>query len=179
MAKHIKLILMVVCLLASMCVFSESDIFIDTVYKNDILLNEKELGELKDGIYDKHPSNYLTLASELLKRNKFDEAAFWYYVGRIRYKAYLRSQPDLIGSEESAFFAAMDMGLGYSINPYLREDKNRLVKIVSKSLKWHKKKQNGFTPKSKFSGIYKEIENDLESFLNDVKDGRYKKYRKN
>src|ERR1700740_2725989 len=45
--------------------------------------------QLADGIVDKPPATYFSLATELYREGQKNEAAFWYFVGLIRYRAWI------------------------------------------------------------------------------------------
>ena len=45
--------------------------------------------ELEIGIQNKAPSTYFALATELFRSGRKDDAAFWYYVGQLRYRFFV------------------------------------------------------------------------------------------
>src|SRR5580658_6200074 len=58
--------------------------------------------QLADGIVDKPPATYFSLATELYREGQKDEAAFWYYVGLIRYRAWMLAKVKGADSSDEA-----------------------------------------------------------------------------
>ncbi|WP_438467005.1 hypothetical protein [Marinomonas sp. PE14-40] len=125
---------------------------------------EESVETIKQSITDKHPISYITLATKLLNEGKLDEAVKWYYVGQMRFRAYLMANPNLEKSGDPALYASLNYVIGTPINEYAGQNSDHWVKLIEESIKWHSDNPNGFTPKSTHEEIYKEIEGDFFKF---------------
>jgi hypothetical protein len=110
--------------------------------------NAQSAKQIEDGIEKKHPAAYFILAKKLFEEGKKDEATFWFYVGQIRYRAYLRTNPNLNPSGDPALFSSLFSVLGPVINSYAFGDTPGLVKTIDRALDWDAKNADSFTPKS-------------------------------
>ncbi|SUD90157.1 hypothetical protein [Psychrobacter phenylpyruvicus] len=128
---------------------------------SDNELADQSIEDLKQGIADKHPLNYFILAAKLFNEGSFDEAVKWYYVGQIRFRAYLEANPDLEQSDDPALFYALRYSLGTPINQYAGQNVDNWARLIEEAYKWHSDNPNGFTPKSSHKQIYQEIESGM------------------
>jgi hypothetical protein len=108
--------------------------------------------ELEIGIQNKAPSTYFALATELFRSGQKDDAAFWYYVGQLRYRFLVlakakASEP----SEEQAHFWLLSESVGQSIYEKADQRSGALVQALDRALAWDLEQPNGYTSKSTFS----------------------------
>lgn len=128
---------------------------------SDNELADQSIEDLKQDIVDKHPVNYFILAAKLYNEGSFDEAVKWYYIGQIRFRAYLEANPDLEQSEDPALYYALRYSLGTPINEYAGQNVDNWARLIEEAYKWHSDNPNGFTPKSSHQQIYQEIESGM------------------
>ena len=121
---------------------------------------------IKSDITGKHPLSYIILASKLFEQQKYDDAVLWYYIGQIRYRAYLKSNPNLEPSGDPALYSSLKYVVGTPINQQAGSNPDNWAAIVGQALEWHSNNKNSFTPKSEYPAIYNEIENEFKEFQN-------------
>ncbi len=91
--------------------------------------------QLADGIVDKAPTTYFALATELYREGQKDEAAFWYYVGLIRYRAWMLAKgKDAESSDEQYHFYMLTHSVGQSIYQHVDRDSEK-IKLSPDSFK--------------------------------------------
>ena len=121
-------------------------------------LAEQNPTQLKAGIEAKHPAAYYTLAAKLFKDSATkQEAIFWFYVGQLRYRYYLKATPDLRPDGDPALFASFSEVIGRPINEYAGGVPDVWIAQINKALEWDTVHDNGFTPKSKSPEDYRQI----------------------
>lgn len=120
---------------------------------------EMTVESIKQNITDKHPLNYIILASMLFNEGQKDEAVKWYYIGQIRFRAYLNANPDLAASGDPALYSSLKYVVGTPINEYAGQNPDNWAKLIKDAITWHRNNPNGFMPKSENVDIYTEIEN--------------------
>lgn len=72
-----------------------------------------------------HPSNYFVYAARLYHEGAKEDAAFWFYVGQIRYKFYLAANPNLEPSSDPALYSSLHESVGSVINLWVHERQSR------------------------------------------------------
>ena len=132
--------------------------------KSDNHIEKESVASIKQGITEKHPVNYIILASKLMKEGESDEAVKWYYVGQMRFRAYLKANPKLEKSGDPALYSSLKHVAGAPINEYAGQNPDHWVKLIEESMHWHETNPNGFTPKIKNEKIYKEIKDSFTEF---------------
>src|SRR5215472_14349659 len=87
--------------------------------------------QLADDIVNKPPATYFSLATELYREGQRNEAAFWYFVGLIRYRAWiLATGKDGESSEEPYHFWLLTHSVGQSIYQHVNRDSEDLIKAI-------------------------------------------------
>jgi hypothetical protein len=118
--------------------------------------------QLADGIVDRPPATYFSLATELYREGQKDEAAFWYYVGLIRYRAWiLATGKDGQSSDESYHFWLLSNSVGQSIYAHVNRDSKALIKAIDRALAWDLEQPNGYTSKEAFKAQYERARQEL------------------
>jgi hypothetical protein len=107
--------------------------------------------ELEQGIQNQPPATYFALATELFRQGRTEDAAFWYYVGELRYRLLLlargkSSEP----SDEQAHFWFLSESVGQSIYEKAEQRSAALVRAIDRALAWDIEQPNGYTSKSTF-----------------------------
>lgn len=118
--------------------------------------------QLADGIVDKPPATYFSLATELYREGQKDEAAFWYYVGLIRYRAWiLATGKEGESSDEPYHFWLLTHSVGQSIYQHVDRDSKDLIKAIDRALAWDLEQPNGYTSKIAFKAQYERARQEL------------------
>ena len=134
--------------------------------------NFASVEELSNEITKKHPVTYIQLAAELLKNGEKDEAVVWYYIGQMRYRAHLMSNPNLDPSGDPALYSSLKYVVGTPINEYAGSDVDNWEALISRALEWNSSNENTFTPKDQHPEIYKEIEDNFLEFRKYVSENK-------
>jgi hypothetical protein len=107
--------------------------------------------ELKQGIQNKEPATYFALATELYRKGQKDDAAFWYFVGELRYRFLVLAKARGSGlSEEQAHFWILSESVGQSIYQRANQRSTALVRAIDQALEWDLEQPNGYTSKTDF-----------------------------
>lgn len=110
--------------------------------------NSLSAKQLESGIEKEHPAAYFILAQKLYGEGRRDDATMWFYIGQIRYRAYLITNPNLNPSGDPAVFSSLFNTIGPVINGYAFGDIPQLLKIIDRALDWDAKNPDAFTPNS-------------------------------
>jgi len=119
-----------------------------------------------------HPAAFYRYASRLFQEGKKDDAVFWFYVGELRYRFYLKAHPNLEPSGDPALFASLHETVGRTINRYTARNQNLWLSQIDKALAWDDQHFNGFTSKTKFKKEYQENRSGLIEMKKSLKASR-------
>jgi hypothetical protein len=126
--------------------------------------------ELANGIVDKAPATYFALATELYREDQKDEAAFWYYVGLIRYRAWMLAKVKGVDSSDEAYhFWLLSHSVGQSIYLHVDRDSASLTRAIDRALAWDLAQPNGYTSKEAFKGQYERARQELLALRQQIK----------
>lgn len=117
-------------------------------------LSEQSVKQLRSELTAKHPAAYFYLADVLFEQGKEDEAAIMFYVGQIRYRAYintLRTQP---AASEETTYEALKNDVGEEINLYAARNLDNWIRLLEQAVVWHNQHPNEFLPKEDYSLLY-------------------------
>ena len=95
--------------------------------------NSMSAKQLESGIEKQHPAAYFILAQKLYGEGRRDDATMWFYIGQIRYRAYLITNPNLNPSGDPAVFSSLFNTIGPVINGYAFGDIPQLLKIIDRA----------------------------------------------
>jgi hypothetical protein len=127
--------------------------------------------QLADGIVDKPPATYFSLATELYREGQKDEAAFWYYVGLVRYRAWmLATGKDAESSDEPYHFWLLSHSVGQSIYKNVDRNSAALIRAIDRALAWDLEQPNGYTSKDAFKAQYERARQELLSLRERIKE---------
>lgn len=115
---------------------------------------EQSVRQLESELTTKHPSAYFYLARGLFNRGDKDEAVLMYYVGQIRYRAYINTLTEGEAAEEEQTYDALKEEIGDDVNIYAAEDLDNWIALLDKAVEWHKKHPNEFLPTDEYSLLY-------------------------
>jgi hypothetical protein len=126
--------------------------------------------ELADGIVDKAPATYFALATELYREGQKDQAAFWYFVGLIRYRAWiLATGKDGQSSDEPYHFWLLTHSVGQSIYAHVDRDSAALIQAIDRALTWDLEQPNGYTSKDAAKAQYERARQELLALRQKIK----------
>ena len=126
--------------------------------------------QLADDIVNKPPATYFSLATELYREGQKNEAAFWYFVGLIRYRAWiLATGRDGESSEEPYHFWLLTHSVGQSIYRHVDRDSEGLIKAIDRALTWDLQQPNGYTSKDAFKAQYERARQELLALREKIK----------
>src|SRR6187402_808622 len=117
-----------------------------SVYKTaDSLKKSGRITDLDTAIFDKaktldklHPMQYFESIPDYLKKEKFNEAAFLYYTGLMRYRYFNSVNPDYQESNDGALLASFLSVMGAPVNLYLKTDVDNFISILKKAIAYYK-----------------------------------------
>ncbi len=112
--------------------------------------------QIEAALPDEHPAAFYVYAKRLFEEGRKDDAVFWFYVGQLRYRFYLRANPKLDPSGDPAVFSSLSATIGKGINEYAGGSVKGWMAAIDRALKWDAEHANGFTSKEKFAKIYEE-----------------------
>ncbi len=114
-----------------------------------------------------HPAALYILASKLLAEGRPDEAVRWFYIGQIRYRYHLMSDPAIVGNDQP-LFSAMNESIGRPINEYAFGDVDAAVAEIDAALAWDDANPNNFTPKDRNPEKLAELRTGLKAMRDDM-----------
>jgi hypothetical protein len=109
-------------------------------------LSSQSAEQLAAGIEHKHPAAPLMLAQRLFAKGDKDQAVFWFYLGQLRYRAYLAAKPGLDPSGDPAVFASLMEVVGRPINEYAFGDIPALAATIDRVIAWDGSHPDDFAP---------------------------------
>ncbi len=131
-------------------------------------ISEQTVAELENGITNKHPSTYIILAQKLFVQGDKQNAVQWFYVGQIRYRAYLMANPELDPSSDPALFSSLMSVVGTPLNEYIGGDVDEWVKKIDDAIAWHNNNPDGFLGKETHQEIYVTVISGLTEMRNKI-----------
>jgi hypothetical protein len=127
--------------------------------------------QLELGIQDKAPDTYFALATELFRNGQKDDAAFWYYVGELRYRLLLLARTKSAeASDEQAHFWFLSQSVGKSIYENAERRSAVLMRAIDRALEWDLEEPNGYTSKSVFRAEHERARQELLALRERIKE---------
>ncbi len=114
-----------------------------------------------------HPSKYFYAAMDILNSNKYNDAAFLFYLGTLRYKFYNLANPDYQASEDGAYEASLLNLIGEAINIYLKTNIDNYISALKFTIDYYQKNDFFFFSKHNNKEKHEQIAN---KFLNTISD---------
>jgi hypothetical protein len=111
----------------------------------------------------KHPIDFFEASGKFLTKSKFNEAAFMYYLGLMRFRYYNSVNPDYQASGDGAILLSLKYVLGEPINRYLHTDFDNFIFIIRLTVSYYSHNDFKFFSKDK----YEEKFNDQIKSYND------------
>jgi hypothetical protein len=117
--------------------------------------------EIENRLPNAHPLNYYGYAGRLWSEAEKDKAVFWLYVGQLRFRFLLLSEPNTDPSGDPALFESLQSTIGQPITLYAGSDATRWAEQINAALRWDESNPNGFTSKSKYKKQWAEARGSL------------------
>ena len=124
-----------------------------------------------------HPAKYFEKAVELFKTNQFNDAAFLYYLGVLRYRFYNSVNPDYQASGDGALAASLQYEVGETINLYLKNNVDNFISALKFTTEYYKNNDYTFYSKQKNIEKYNKLFDNFSSLINDLETSK-NKYKK-
>ncbi|WP_156812114.1 hypothetical protein [Idiomarina xiamenensis] len=134
-------------------------------------VSNSTMQELQNSLTDSHPSAYFELASRLFAQGSEAQkqaAVRWFYIGQIRYRAYLKANPDFEPSADPALFSSLMEVVGRPLNGYIGADVDAWVTIIDQAITWHQQHPDNFMGKQQHQATYNEVVDGLQSMRDDL-----------
>jgi hypothetical protein len=126
--------------------------------------------ELRYNIQNKPPTTYFALATELFRQGNKTDAAFWYYVGQLRYRFLLLTKgKNAEASDEPAHFWILSESVGQSIYEQADRHSAQLVRALDRALAWDLDQPNGYTSKTAFSSEHERARQEMLALRERIK----------
>jgi len=182
--KQVKSIIILFFLFSNM-LYSQGEIELyENVYSTaDSLIRIKKIRIIDSTIFitaiqldTGHPSEYLVKAAELLSESKFNESAFLYNLGLLRYSYYNSVNPEYKKSEDGAVLSSLEHGLGRPINMYLKTDLDNFISIYKMAVDFYESNEFNFykknynrekfcAPANAFYNLIEKVQNEKETYI--------------
>jgi len=124
-----------------------------------------------------HPAKYFEKAGEMFKNSKYNEAAFIYYLGLLRYRYYNTVNPKYQASGDGALAASLQYIFGETINLYLKTNIDNFKSALQFSSDYYAKNDYTFYSKNKNLEKYNNLIDSYSSLIKDLETNR-SKYQK-
>jgi hypothetical protein len=102
---------------------------------------------LAAGIEHEHALAALELSKHLWEAGRKDDAIFFFYLGQLRYRAYLSANPNGDPSGGRALFDALMATMGPPINQYAFGDIHALVATIDRVIAWDDGHADDYAPR--------------------------------
>jgi hypothetical protein len=120
------------------------------------------------GAAQMHASGLIEHAGRLLKSGDHEGAVFWFYLGQLRYRAYLAAHPGLLKDRDAALFASLMEVVGRPINEHAFGDIPGLARTIDRVLAWDAANPDELTPKATFAAERAAVRDGLVQMRNQV-----------
>lgn len=124
-----------------------------------------------------HPAKYFEKAAELFKTNQFNDAAFLFYLGVLRYRFYNSVNPDYQASGDGALAASLQFVVGETINLYLKNNVNNFISALKFTTNYYKNNDYTFYSKQKNIEKYNKLFDNFSRLIKDLETNK-DKYKK-
>jgi hypothetical protein len=117
--------------------------------------------EIESRLPNSHPVNYYMYAGRLWGEGEKDKALFWLYVGQLRFRFLLSTEPHADPSGGPALFESLQATIGEPINLYASSNTKNWVDQINSALQWDQSNPNGVTSKTRYSKQWEEVRGGL------------------
>jgi hypothetical protein len=127
----------------------------------------KELGK-------KHPTAFFETSGDYLTQSKFNEAAFMYYLGLMRFRYYNSANPKYKPGGDGALLGSFSSILGEPINMYLRTDIDNFILILKMTTDYARENDFRFFSKEKDPKKYDTQIKSCSGIITELEDNKAK-----
>ncbi|MCJ2165929.1 MULTISPECIES: hypothetical protein [unclassified Pseudodesulfovibrio] len=166
-----QFILILICLFVVGCTSAKKKLSSDSIVKPSEL-SDMSASEVESALVKGHPANYFTLAAKLFSEGKKQEGVKWFYVGQIRYRAYLQANPSLKPSEDPALFSSLMYSVGTPLNEYIGGDIDEWIATIDEAVQWHNNNPDYFLDKDKNEEVYESVLSGVEKLKKHIVDNQ-------
>ena len=121
-----------------------------------------------------HPSKYFEEATHLFNDAKYNDAAFVYYLGILRYRYYNSVNPKYQASDDGALAASLQYVVGEMVNLFLKTNFDNFVSAIKFSCDYYLQHDYTFYSKTKNPTKYDEIAKGFSTLIEDLKTNKTK-----
>lgn len=121
-----------------------------------------------------HPAKYFEKAGELFKNSKYNDAAFIYYLGLLRYRYYNSVNPKYQASGDGALAASLQYVFGETINLYLKTNIDNFKSALQFSSDYYAKNDYTFYSQQKNLEKYNKLIDSYSGLIKDLETNRTK-----
>lgn len=114
-----------------------------------------------------HPAGLYVLASKLMAAGRKDEAVRWFYIGQLRYRFHLMTEPPN-AADEHPLFGALSETVGRPVNEYAFGDIDGAAAGIDAALAWDAAHPNGTTSKDSYPEQLAQVREGLEKLRDDM-----------
>ncbi len=114
-----------------------------------------------------HPVGYFSAAAKLMKESKFNEAAFLYYLGVMRYRYFNSVNPEYQASGDGALFGAMKNLMGNLINMYQRVNVDNFISVLKRATNYTAENDYKYFSRDKNIEKYNDVTQHWNTFIID------------
>lgn len=121
-----------------------------------------------------HPAKYFEEVGELLKQAKYNDAAFLYYMGLMRYRYYNSVNPNYQASGDGALAASLRYVVGEPINLYLKTNIDNFASALKFASDYYSNNDYNFYSKTENPTKYDEVVKEFSNLIKDLETNRAK-----
>ena len=116
---------------------------------------------MADSLDKQLPAAFFLKSGELIKAEKYNDAAFLSNLGGLRYGYYNSANRAHRADSDRAFLAALGAGSNELLQPYLRTNIDNYIAILKQSASWYVNHDYAYFPKyhspAKYDALYREM----------------------
>ena len=98
---------------------------------------------------NKHPVEYFKVSSKYLEKFKFNEAAFFYFLGSMRYRYYNSANPKYKPGDDGALYSSFKYVVGEPLKMFLQTDIDNMISIIRLAIYYYSGNDYDFFSKDK------------------------------
>lgn len=130
--------------------------------------------KVADSLNHCHPIGYFKVAGELLNKSQYNEAAFMYYLGILRYRYYNAVNPNYKPEDDGALFASLKNAMNDPINMYQRINIDNFISVLKKVTKYTAENDYAFYSRSNNIDKYNELTDKYNVMIGDLETNKEK-----
>jgi hypothetical protein len=155
--------------------------FVDLYAKGDALKRSetgqisKHVEEVAKQMETEHPNVLFQKAGELVQESKWNDAAFIFYLGKLRLRYLESNRADYADSHKDMAFRAFMYHPGEPIRLYLQTNTGNYILILEKVLQHYRENDSSFNPRTNYSERYNEVADNFAEEIRMLRNNK-KKY---